>query len=212
MSIFWKDCPHCGIRQPAAALHCGCGYCFEPEQLEGTIEALDIKAYEEQLYYEYLSARLGQVQAANRGAADRLAGNPTERYFEALSTEAAEVLRAAEVELARQSQRVTEARERAEQARASAPCGVRAGRSSPPATELTDAAASGAGFRALQARKAALAVGNRQAVASSKCPHCTAARPPGRDRCPLCGSLLSAAVPVPSGMPVSARASRRPAR
>ncbi|MFV1992629.1 MAG: hypothetical protein ACC635_01900 [Acidiferrobacterales bacterium] len=64
MSIFDKDCPLCGSTVSVSAEDCGCGFSFEPTSLEETAQELEIIAQDEQLYDNYLSARVAQTKEA----------------------------------------------------------------------------------------------------------------------------------------------------
>lgn len=68
MSIFTKDCPQCTASSPLAAAYCHCGYCFEPDKVNGSAQALELEAQEEKLYLDYLKARISQTEEAARAA------------------------------------------------------------------------------------------------------------------------------------------------
>jgi hypothetical protein len=76
MSIFLKDCPQCATSNPAEAVFCSCGYCFDPSRLHGSTDTLKFATHEERLYLEYLDARVAQAEAEFRAAEGRLARDP----------------------------------------------------------------------------------------------------------------------------------------
>jgi hypothetical protein len=43
-------------------VRCGCGYCFEPDKLDGVTQELEVISQEEQLYRDYLAARAAQAE------------------------------------------------------------------------------------------------------------------------------------------------------
>ncbi|HEY8554778.1 MAG TPA: hypothetical protein VIL43_09600 [Burkholderiales bacterium] len=62
MSIFKKDCPECAAPNPADAISCRCGYCFDPDALARTNP--DAYAHQQdRLYRDYLAARIAQAEA-----------------------------------------------------------------------------------------------------------------------------------------------------
>ncbi len=76
LSIFDKDCPLCGSTVSVSAEDCGCGFSFEPTSLEKTAQELEIVAQDEQLYENYLSARVTQTKEAISSAKIILAREP----------------------------------------------------------------------------------------------------------------------------------------
>ncbi len=76
MSIFDKDCPLCGSTVSVSAEDCGCGFSFEPTSLEETAQELEIIAQDEQLYDNYLSARVAQTKEAINSTRIILAREP----------------------------------------------------------------------------------------------------------------------------------------
>jgi hypothetical protein len=91
VSLYEKDCPQCTARNPAEALFCHCGYCFDPSRIRTTAETLAVVAHEERLYLEYLSARVTQRESDLKVAQRRASDHPDNAAF------------AAEVLLARQA-------------------------------------------------------------------------------------------------------------
>jgi len=169
------------------ALHCACGHCFDPEQLEGTVEELELRVREEELYYDYLTARIDQVRAATRAVSDRRTTNPTDRYHEALATEALETLRVAEIALGEQSGRVAAARNSVASARANGTASIR-DRGSEQLRGGRQRDSSVTPRRARQGQSIAHITARQAAM---NCPRCTATLAPGIRHCPLCGASVA---------------------
>ncbi len=222
MSIFQKDCPQCAASHAVYALRCPCGYCFDPEQMEGTVQMLELVAQEEQLYLDYLSARLEQARNAARAAVTDLSTARSDRYFTDQAAAAMETLRSVEAELAAQTQKVDETLQAVASALAREPqmpigrtvrpaqpsrpgepplrpVSGRPVEASPSRTPPTVTAGApvnghgpGAGFRMLQAETAARALEQARADAPRHCPRCTARVVLAAAHCPLCRFPLSA--------------------
>src|SRR5689334_6149282 len=76
MSIFTRDCPVCAATHPLNAVRCGCGYCFDPNKIEGVTQELEVLSQEEQLYRDYLAARAAQAEDAARAAKNAASCEP----------------------------------------------------------------------------------------------------------------------------------------
>jgi hypothetical protein len=50
------------------AVRCGCGYCFDPNKLDGVTQELEAISQEETLYRDYLAARVDQSESAWQAA------------------------------------------------------------------------------------------------------------------------------------------------
>jgi len=89
VSIFTKDCPVCAAVHPAHAVRCGCGYCFDPNKVDGVTQELEVIVQEERLYRDYLVARAQQADDAVRFAKTAQAMDPenTVKAAEALLAE-----------------------------------------------------------------------------------------------------------------------------
>jgi len=88
MSIFKKDCPECATPNPADAISCRCGYCFDPDALVRTNP--DAYAHQQdRLYRDYLAARIAQAEA-ELAVARRLASEDPESTYKASSALLAE--------------------------------------------------------------------------------------------------------------------------
>lgn len=90
-NIFLKDCPQCASSNPVEAVFCRCGYCFDPNQIKSTTESLAHMAHEEEVYLEYLQARIIQARAdleARRVAVARDPENTTKSAELLLATQA----------------------------------------------------------------------------------------------------------------------------
>ncbi len=75
-NIFHKVCPQCASTLALAVVTCGCGYSFESSDSERSQPTLEQIAEEQQLYEEYLRARVQQAIEAACGAADAAAMDP----------------------------------------------------------------------------------------------------------------------------------------
>ncbi len=218
MSIFQKDCPQCAASHAVYALRCPCGYCFDPEQMEGTVQMLELVAQEEQLYLDYLSARLEQARNAARAAVTDLSTARSDRYFTDQAAAAMETLRSVEATLAAQGRKVDQTLQAVAAAMAcepqmpsartlrpsrpggSPPRPISGGpvealpsRTPPTATAGAPAASHrpGAGFRMLQADHAARVLEQTRVDAPRHCPRCTARAAFAAACCALCGFPLS---------------------
>ena len=109
MNIFQKDCPQCAARHAGYTLGCACGYSFGPQRMEGAVEALELVAEEEQLYLDYLGARLEQARHAVASAATDLNIGGKRCFVE--PTADIDTLRSAEAEFAAQAERVEQAKQ-----------------------------------------------------------------------------------------------------
>ena len=90
-NIFLKDCPQCTSSNPLEAVFCRCGYCFDPGQIKNTAESLAHLAHEEEVYLDYLQARVTQARADldnRRALAARDPGNTTKSAELLLATQA----------------------------------------------------------------------------------------------------------------------------
>lgn len=117
MSIFTKDCPQCTTSSPLAAAYCRCGYCFEPDKVNGSAQALELEAQEEKLYLDYLKARVSQTEAAVRAARAVAAADADSHAKAAEALLAEQALINARAELADQTARVRIATQRWESVR-----------------------------------------------------------------------------------------------
>lgn len=106
MSIFTKDCPQCTASSPVAAAYCRCGYCFEPDKVNGSAQALELGAQEEKLYLDYLKARTSQAEEAARAARAVAATAPDSHAKAAEALLAEQAMINARAELADQAARV----------------------------------------------------------------------------------------------------------
>jgi hypothetical protein len=106
LSIFTKDCPQCTTSNPLAAAYCRCGYCFEPDKVNGSAQALELEAQEEKLYLDYLKARISQTEESVRAARAVAAANPDSHAKAAEALLAEQALINARAELADQTARV----------------------------------------------------------------------------------------------------------
>jgi hypothetical protein len=105
MGIFYKDCPQCASTHAATTVRCGCGYHFDPDQVDSDDARLELAVHEEQLYEAYLSARLSQARDAV-GTARRLhRQDPKDDNRTQTLRDAEERLKAAEAELAIQREK-----------------------------------------------------------------------------------------------------------
>ncbi|MEK7840560.1 MAG: hypothetical protein AAB252_05245 [Pseudomonadota bacterium] len=90
-NIYLKDCPQCTSSNPLEAVFCRCGYCFDPNQIKNTAESLAHLAHEEEVYLDYLQARVTQAREDldnRRVAAARDPDNTTKSAELLLATQA----------------------------------------------------------------------------------------------------------------------------
>ena len=76
MSIFYKDCPRCAATNSVDAIHCRCGYFFQPDKVDGVDPDLELAAQDEELYEAYLAARAEQAAKEVQIAIATLANDP----------------------------------------------------------------------------------------------------------------------------------------
>ena len=60
-------------------MRCGCGYCFDPNKLDGVTQELEVISQEETLYRDYLAARVDQSESAWQAARVAAAREPGNR-------------------------------------------------------------------------------------------------------------------------------------
>ena len=177
MSIYLKYCPRCAKANPANATRCKCGYNFETEKT-GT-QSANVLIQEEELYAEYLKARLAQAEEKLSVARSALAADRHNPRLAAEAVSAEQVASALRAEFAVQNGKLAAVKRlRAEAGGGTKPDEV---------------------FRAIQAARAKTALGAGAAHApdggpiksgktanTKKCPHCTADVAPSLERC-RCG-------------------------
>ena len=117
MNIFQKDCPQCAARHAGYTPGCACGYSFGPQRMEGAVEALELVAEEEQLYLDYLGARLEQARHAVASAATDLKISAASVALWNRPQTYIDTLRSAEAEFAAQAERVEQAKQAVARAR-----------------------------------------------------------------------------------------------
>lgn len=81
MSIFDKDCPLCGSELPVSANGCKCGFSYEPNSAQESAQDLEIAVQDEQLYANYLAARVIQTKEAIEAAKVVLDREPENQIF-----------------------------------------------------------------------------------------------------------------------------------
>jgi hypothetical protein len=92
-SIFQKDCPECAAANALQAQTCACGYSFDSE------DAGEADAQQEQLYRDYLTARVAQAEAMLVMAREKLAVEPSNAYNSAQALQAEQALNTARAQL-----------------------------------------------------------------------------------------------------------------
>lgn len=105
MSIFTKDCPVCAASHPVTVARCGCGYCFNPDKLDGVTQELEVISQEETLYRDYLAARAEQAAKAWHVARNVAASDSGNTVKAAQALLAEQTAMAARAELEAQDQR-----------------------------------------------------------------------------------------------------------
>jgi len=209
VSIYQKVCPACAASIPRESENCDCGYSFITS---GETES----SQDEELYLNYLNARIDQLVANVELARASLAERPSSFERALAVMRAVSALRTARDDIAAQEQKVhafdTDSTERpAESDAVAEPHDASA-------TEHADASVSvfgeqsldsvrshapGTAFRALQAAHAAKVVSTQNRA----CPNCHAPNPLDATRCG-CGFEL-----VPVALPdVGATGDARPSR
>lgn len=113
LSTFDKACPECEATNSAAAVHCACGYVFNPLYLEDPQLALEQAAREEQLIEEYLAARAEQAVEVAKEAVQAVLQDPQSERKLLMATRAQRAARAAKAGVVEQRARAAEARLRA---------------------------------------------------------------------------------------------------
>ena len=106
MSIFQKDCPQCAAPNPANALRCPCGHCFDPEAMKDKRTAAEVAVHEERLYHDYLAARVVQAEATLEVARAEALAEPENTYKSAQALAAEQALHTARAELRQQAQKI----------------------------------------------------------------------------------------------------------
>ncbi|GMR20075.1 MAG: hypothetical protein BMS9Abin36_0670 [Gammaproteobacteria bacterium] len=110
MSIFDKHCPLCKTLLPSNAAHCECGYSFDPATgIEESAQELGLNAQEEQLYENYLAARLAQTEESVKVAQTHLKSDPENQALQGRLAEAEAEAEQARAELTAQSERAHKA-------------------------------------------------------------------------------------------------------
>lgn len=117
MRIFDKDCPLCGKHLPRSATYCECGFSFNPEEMDDTTQTLVMAAQEEELFENYLAARVAQTEEALTVGLAILAKNPGDGEKEREVARLSEEAKQAQSELATQNQKAVHARQAARTAR-----------------------------------------------------------------------------------------------
>jgi hypothetical protein len=107
-SIFLKVCPGCARPSAVDARVCTCGYAFPSREPSSAVSPQD-RAREEQLYEQYLRARVEQALEAARVAAHLAEMFPADRQKALTAAELQLAAQTAEAELATQRTRVADA-------------------------------------------------------------------------------------------------------
>jgi hypothetical protein len=105
VSIFTKDCPVCAASHAVHVVRCGCGYCFDPNKLDGVTQELEVISQEEQLYREYLAARADQAEKARQATRADAAREPGNNVKTAEALRAEQIAMSARAELSAQDER-----------------------------------------------------------------------------------------------------------
>ncbi len=116
MSIFTKDCPHCGETSSASTNSCQCGYIFEA--VTDSLEAVEQVSQEEEVYEAYLAARLDQARIAAEKAIELLTQDPMDKAKAAEADQANSQLSEINAEYENQLEALDQAQEEAESAKA----------------------------------------------------------------------------------------------
>jgi hypothetical protein len=98
---------------------CGCGYCFDPNKLDGVTQELEVIAQEEKLYSDYLAARAAQAEEAVQAAKVALQFDPANTVKAAEALLAQQTALSARAEHSSQKTRAHAVKERIKVVRAS---------------------------------------------------------------------------------------------
>ncbi len=186
VSIFTKDCPVCTAHHSLNAVRCRCGYCFEPNKLDGVTQELEVIAQEEKLFRDYLAARADQAEQAWRAAKAAAAIDPT-RAAQVKSAEQA--MLTARVELEAQNEKARAVSTRIKVIRSDRRARKQTAASSASTSTPASAPKPTPAFRASQANKAAQIAVASSVPGPNECPNCMAKIPPHARRC-RCGFEL----------------------
>jgi ribosomal protein S27AE len=105
MSIFKKDCPECATPNMVDAVHCDCGYCFEPDALGGA-ESAEYAEEQDRLYLDYLAARIVQAEAEVTVAREQANADGANTYKAAAALLAEQTWNAMQAEMRQLAARV----------------------------------------------------------------------------------------------------------
>lgn len=75
MNIFQKTCPECAAAIPMDATACRCGYCFD-SNAHGSADPDEYAEQQNQLYRDYLAARIAQAEAELAVAREQAKADP----------------------------------------------------------------------------------------------------------------------------------------
>jgi len=190
MSIYHKVCPACAASVPRDSETCECGYSFVADADSSSMQ-------DEELYLNYLNARIDQLVANVDVARAALAERPSSFERALAVMRAVSALRAARDDITAQEEKLQTIGGEMETAdRSSPPSTVDAVESSEDeetvnvfgeqSLEAVRSHAPGSAFRALQAARAAKVVSG----ANRECPNCHAPNPFDATRC-SCGFALA---------------------
>ena len=107
-SIFQKVCPSCMITVPLDARECSCGYLFDHDETDPALSSEEIRLQAEELYENYLAARLEQAAHAAKTARAVYARDPADERKSARVADTMREAQAAKAALAEQSARIAE--------------------------------------------------------------------------------------------------------
>jgi len=190
MSIYHKVCPACAASVPRDIETCECGYSFVADADSSSMQ-------DEELYLNYLNARIDQLVANVDVARAALAERPSSFERALAVMRAVSALRAARDDITAQEEKLQTIGGEMETADRSSPSSTIDAVESSEDEETTNvfgeqsleavrSHAPGSAFRALQAARAAKVVSG----ANRECPNCHAPNPIDATRC-SCGFALA---------------------
>jgi hypothetical protein len=211
-SIYHKTCPACADTVPREAERCNCGYDFSTATVVEDNDAASV--HDEELYLNYLDARVDQLTAELETAREALAARPSSFERALVVMRILSKVRTAHDDVDVQAQRIralkgeglpTSANDSSSD-EAAQPSAQDTGVFGAQTLDSVRAHEPNAAFRALQATRAAQAVSAR----TRECPNCHAMNPVAATHCGCGFELDPATLPdVQSGQPADETRTRR---
>lgn len=106
MSIFQKTCPECTATNSKDAISCECGYAFDPEAV-ARADPTEYALQQDQLYRDYLAARIVQAEAELAVAREMAHTDPESTYKASTALLAEQALNSLRAEMKQLSLRIS---------------------------------------------------------------------------------------------------------